>query len=54
MRKPPKPKAFRASKEARRRARLFVGQPPPSRRQEAGQRRSPKHTKQEMERALEA
>jgi len=49
MRKPRKPKAFRASKEVKRRARLHVGSPPPSRRQESHKQRSPKHPKREME-----
>jgi len=49
MRKPRKPKAFRASKEVKRRARLHVGSPPPSRRQEGRRHRSPKHQKREME-----
>ncbi len=49
MRKPRKPKAFRASKEVKRRARLGVGSPPPSRRQEGHKHKPPKHQKREME-----
>ena len=54
MRKPRKPKAFRASKEVKRRARLRVGSPPPSRWQEGQKHRSPKHQKRETEIASEA
>ncbi len=49
MRKPAKPKPFRAGREARRRARLLVGSVPPARRQEPGKRRAPKHKKQVVE-----
>jgi len=49
MRKPGKPKVFRASKEVKRRARLSLGSPPPSRRQEGQKHRPPKHQKREME-----
>jgi hypothetical protein len=49
MRKPHKPKAFRASKEVKRRARLRVGSPPPARRQEGHKHKPPKHQKREME-----
>jgi hypothetical protein len=49
MWKPRKPKPFRASKEAKRRARLHVGSPPPSRRQEGKKHKPPKHQKREME-----
>jgi hypothetical protein len=49
MRKLRKPKAFRASTEVKRRARLRMGSPPPSRRQEGHKRKPPKHPKREME-----
>jgi len=54
MRKPRKPKAFRASQEVKRRARLRVGSPPPSRRRQGHKHRSPKHQKREMEITSEA
>jgi hypothetical protein len=53
MRKPPKLKVFRAAKEAKRRARLRVGSPPPSRRQEGAKHKPPKHPKQALESAFE-
>jgi len=49
MPKARKPKVFRASKEVKRRARLSVGSPPPSRRQEGHKHKPPKHPKREME-----
>ena len=54
MRKPPKPQPFRASKEAKRRARLLVGSPPPSRRQEADKHKPLKHPKRTLEIPFEA
>jgi hypothetical protein len=54
MRKPRKPKAFRASKEVKRLARLRLGNPPPSRREEACKHKPPKHQKREMEITSEA
>jgi len=41
---------FRASKEAKRLARLRVGSPPPARRQESARHSPPKHKKREFQR----
>ena len=47
--KPPKPKPFTAEKEVKRRARLTVGTPPPSKRHESPKRKPPKHKKRDLE-----
>jgi hypothetical protein len=49
-----KPKAFRAVKEVKRRARLRVGTPPPVQRHANRKRKSPKHKKQQWEEATDA
>ena len=46
-------KAFRATKEVRRRARLAVGTPPPSRRIENKKDKPPKHKKRSRQQAAE-
>jgi len=43
------PKRFQASKEVKRRARLQVGQPPPSRTHGSRKQKPPKHKKREVE-----
>jgi len=47
--KPPRPKPFRADKEAKRRARLALGTPPAARRHESRTRKPPKHKKREFD-----
>ena len=44
---------FRASKEAKRLARLRLGSPPPARREESAKRLPQKHKKREFEREAE-
>jgi hypothetical protein len=44
------PRPFRATKEAKRLARLRVGSPPPARRQESAKHTHPKHKKREFQR----
>ncbi len=44
------PRLFRASKEAKRLARLRVGVPPPARREESAKHAPHKHKKREFER----
>jgi hypothetical protein len=48
-----KPKAFRAVKEVKRRARLQVGTPPPVQRHASRKRKPPKHKKQQWEEGTE-
>lgn len=52
-RKRRKRKTFRASKEVRRLARLRVGAPPPSRREEDRKHKPPKHRKRQTEQESE-
>jgi hypothetical protein len=52
MRKLPKPKPFRATKEVKRLARLSVGAPPAGQVQRPKKRRSSKHKKKEIEAEL--
>ena len=40
---------FRATKEVKRLARMHLGSPPPSQRQESRKRKPPKHKKREAE-----
>ena len=49
MRKLGRPKPFRATKEAKRLARLKVGTPPPSQVLPDEKRKSPKHKKRELD-----
>jgi hypothetical protein len=53
MRKLPKPKPFRASKEVKRRARGLVGAPPPSHPHEVRKEKPPKHKKREAQTVFE-
>lgn len=48
-----KPKAFQATKEVRRLARLRVGSPPPVQKQESRKEKSPKHRKRALEHEAE-
>jgi hypothetical protein len=48
-----KQKPFRATKEVKRRARIEIGSPPPTRRHDTRKHRPPKHKKQELQAAEE-
>jgi hypothetical protein len=47
-----KPKRLLASKEVKRRARITLGSPPPSRKEESRRKKLPKHKKRELEKEL--
>lgn len=49
MRKPRKPKPFRAAKEVKRLARITVGAPPPEQVEPPVKHKPPKHKKKAME-----